>query len=153
MFTAGLFPLKPVMLLMPCHMLLAFIGVELFFNFVFVLPFGGFDGSPEIVTGLFSLLIGEGMSQVKDLHFRAYSFFVEGTLDWRMVSTTSVERPKAMSCAPSGATPTVSTTSGGKDHALRLWEEIPPDGNLQWRTAEERNQLQEPYSARPEWGY
>ncbi len=30
------------------------VGVELFFNFVFILPFGDFDGFPEIVTGLFS---------------------------------------------------------------------------------------------------
>ncbi len=61
MFTvAGLFPLKPVMLLMPCHMLLAFVGVELFFNFVFVLSFGGFDGSPEILTGLFSIVSVSG---------------------------------------------------------------------------------------------
>ncbi len=52
MFTvAGLFPLKPVMLLIPYHMLLAFVGVELFFNLVFLLLFGGFDGFPEIVTG------------------------------------------------------------------------------------------------------
>ncbi len=53
MFTvAGLFPLKPVMLLIPYHMLLAFVGVELFFNLFFVV-FGGFDGFPEIVTGCF----------------------------------------------------------------------------------------------------
>ncbi len=40
MFTvAGLFPLKPVMLLMPCHMLLGLLFVEMFFNFVFVLSF------------------------------------------------------------------------------------------------------------------
>ncbi len=29
---------------------------ELFFNFVFILSFGGFDGSPEIVNGLFSIV-------------------------------------------------------------------------------------------------
>ncbi len=28
-----------------------------------------------------------------------------------------------------------------------LWEEIPPDENLPWRTVEERNQVREPYSA------
>ncbi len=32
------------------------VGVELFFNFVFILSFGGFDGFPEIVTGLFSII-------------------------------------------------------------------------------------------------
>ncbi len=32
------------------------VGVELFFNFVFILSFGGFDGFPEIVTGLFSIV-------------------------------------------------------------------------------------------------
>ncbi len=35
MFTvAGLFPLKPVMLLIPCHMLIALLVTKLFFNFV-----------------------------------------------------------------------------------------------------------------------
>ncbi len=38
-----------------------------------------------------------------------------GALDCRMVSTTSVERPDAMRCAPSGATPTASTTLGEGD--------------------------------------
>ncbi len=33
-----------------------------------------------------------------------------GALDWSMVLTTSVERPEAMHCAPSGATPTVFIT-------------------------------------------
>ncbi len=70
MFTvAGLFPLKPVMLLMPCHMLLGllfffffswFIVVEVFFNFVFICSFGCFDGSPEIVTGLFPIVSVSG---------------------------------------------------------------------------------------------
>ncbi len=32
------------------------VGVELFFNFVFILSFGSFDGFPEIVTGLFSIV-------------------------------------------------------------------------------------------------
>ncbi len=41
---------------------------------------------------------------------RAYSFLIEGALDWRMVSATSVERLEAMSYAPSGATPTAYTT-------------------------------------------
>ncbi len=58
MFTvAGLFPLKPVMLLMPCHMLLV---VEMFFNFVFILSFGCFDGSSEIITGLFTIVSVSG---------------------------------------------------------------------------------------------
>ncbi len=46
------------------------------------------------------------------IHFKD-SYLVEGVLDWSKVSTTSVERPEAMSCAPSGATPTVSTTPHG----------------------------------------
>ncbi len=33
---------------------------ELLFNFVFILSFGGFDGSPEIVTGLFSIVSVSG---------------------------------------------------------------------------------------------
>ncbi len=32
------------------------VGFELFFNFGFILSFGGFDGFPEIVTGLFSIV-------------------------------------------------------------------------------------------------
>ncbi len=52
-----------------------------------------------------------------------------------MVSTTSVERPEAMSCAPSGATPTVSTTPDGgeRTNPLPEIEEIPPDWNLPCR--------------------
>ncbi len=34
--------------------------VEMFFNFVFVLSFGCFDGSPEIVTGLFPIVSVSG---------------------------------------------------------------------------------------------
>ncbi len=34
------------------------------------------------------------------VHFKKYSFLMEGALDWRMVSATSVERPELMSCAP-----------------------------------------------------
>ncbi len=34
--------------------------VELFFNFVFILSFGCFDGSPEIVTGLFPIVSVSG---------------------------------------------------------------------------------------------
>ncbi len=53
MFTvAGLLPLKPVMVLMPCHMLLGLLLWSVlqlcFYMFVWLL-----DGSPEIVTGLF----------------------------------------------------------------------------------------------------
>ncbi len=36
------------------------IVVEMFFNFVFVLSFGYFDGSPEIVTGLFPIVSVSG---------------------------------------------------------------------------------------------
>ncbi len=34
--------------------------VEMFFNFVFILSFGCFDGSPEIVTGLFPIVSVSG---------------------------------------------------------------------------------------------
>ncbi len=55
MFTvAGLFPLKHVVDALPHASCV--VGVELFFNFVFILSFGGFDGSPEIVTGLFPIV-------------------------------------------------------------------------------------------------
>ncbi len=38
--------------------------------------------------------------EVKSLHFRAYSFLVEGALDWCMVSTTLFESPEAMKLRP-----------------------------------------------------
>ncbi len=38
-----------------------------------------------------------------------------------------------------------------RDHALRLWEEIPPDGELPCRATEERNQVWEPYSGPRMW--
>ncbi len=62
MFTvAGLFPLKPVMLLMPCHMLLRLLLLKCSStSTVFILSFGCFDGSPEIVTGLFPIVSVSG---------------------------------------------------------------------------------------------
>ncbi len=61
MFTvAGLFPLKPVMLLMPYHVLLALLVLNCSSTFFFMLSFDGFDGSPEIVTGLFSIVSVSG---------------------------------------------------------------------------------------------
>ncbi len=61
MFTvAVLFPLKPVMLLMPCCMLLALLLFNCSSTLFFILSFGGFDGSPEIVTGLFLIVIVSG---------------------------------------------------------------------------------------------
>ncbi len=52
---------------------------------------------------------------MKSCHLAAYDFLVAGALDCRMVSTTSVDRPDDMRCAPSGATPTASTTLGEGD--------------------------------------
>ncbi len=52
---AGLFPLKRYVVDALPHASCV-VGVELFFNFVFILLFGGFDGFPEIVTGLFSIV-------------------------------------------------------------------------------------------------
>ncbi len=62
MFTvAGLFPLKPVMLLMPCHMLLGLLLLKCSSTlFLYVYMFGCFDGSPEIVTGLFTIVSVSG---------------------------------------------------------------------------------------------
>ncbi len=61
MFTvAGLFPLKPVMLLMPCHMLIALLLLYCSSTLFFVLSFDCFDGSPEIVTGLFLIISVSG---------------------------------------------------------------------------------------------
>ncbi len=57
MFTvAGLFPLKPVMLLMPCHMLLGLLWLKCSSTFFLHVRFVCFDGSPEIVTGLFPIV-------------------------------------------------------------------------------------------------
>ncbi len=46
-----------------------------------------------------------------------------------MVSATSVERIEAMSCAPSGATPIVSTTPSGGERSCPL----PVRGDPSWR--------------------
>ncbi len=43
------------------------------------------------------------LHQEVKVHFKEYSFLMEGALDWSMVSATSVERPELMSCAPSGS--------------------------------------------------
>ncbi len=57
MFTvAGLFSLKTVMLLMPCHMLLGLLLLKCSSTLFFICSFGFFDGSPEIVTGLFPIV-------------------------------------------------------------------------------------------------
>ncbi len=55
-----------------------------------------------------------------------------GSSGLEYVSTTSVERPEAMSCAPSGATLTVPTTLDGGEimNPPAEREEILPDGNL-----------------------
>ncbi len=64
--------------------------------------------------------------KVKTFHFKAYIFLVEGALKWRMVSTTSVERPESMSWAPSEAKPTVSTVLvGGEISSPLLGTEDP----------------------------
>ncbi len=62
MFTvADLFPLKPVMLLMACHMLLGLLLLlKCSSTLFFLLSFGCFDGSPEIVTGLFLIVSVSG---------------------------------------------------------------------------------------------
>ncbi len=60
MFTvAGLFPLKPVMLLMPCHMLLGLLLLKCS-STLFLCLFGCLDGSPEIVTALFPIVSVSG---------------------------------------------------------------------------------------------
>ncbi len=71
-----------------------------------------------------------------------------------MVSATSVERPEAMSCAPSGATPIVSTTPSGGERSCPLpvrgypsWRESP----MESRRGEKSGQRL--YSARPEQGF
>uniref|UniRef100_A0A672R0S2 Mitogen-activated protein kinase kinase kinase n=1 Tax=Sinocyclocheilus grahami TaxID=75366 RepID=A0A672R0S2_SINGR len=64
--------------------------------------------------------------EAKSFHFT--SFLVAGALDWSIGSTTSVERPDARSCAPSGATPTTSITLGGGEE----WCPPPERGGPQW---------------------
>ncbi len=77
-----------------------------------------------------------GSLRTLSLNFRAYSFLIEGALDWRIVSATSVERPKAMSCAPSGVTPTASTTPSRGERSCLLtvrgdpsWRESPMESH------------------------
>ncbi len=61
MFTvAGLFPLKPVMLLMPCHMLLGLLLLKCSSTLFLYVRFDCIDGSPEIVTGLFPIVSVSG---------------------------------------------------------------------------------------------
>ncbi len=61
MFTvAGLFPLKTCDVVDALPHASWVVVVELFFNFVFILSFGCFDGSPEIVTGLFPIVSVSG---------------------------------------------------------------------------------------------
>ncbi len=71
-----------------------------------------------------------------------------------MVSATSVERPEAMSCAPSGATPIVSTTPSGGERSCPL----PVRGDPSWRESPMESRRGEKsgqrlYSARPEQGF
>ncbi len=47
----------------------------------------------------------------------------------------------------------VAPPQGPPPQLPHLWEEIPLDGNLPWRAVEERTQVREPYSARPERCY
>jgi len=48
------------------------------------------------LTGVHHTKRFERLKEVKGFHFRAYNFPVDRALEWRMVSTTSVERPKLM---------------------------------------------------------
>ncbi len=57
---AGLFPLKPVMLLMPCHMLLGLLLLNCSSTLFYIVVWCCFDGSPEIVTGLFPIISVSG---------------------------------------------------------------------------------------------
>ncbi len=71
-----------------------------------------------------------------------------------MVSATSVERPEAMSCAPSGATPIVPTTPSGGERSCPL----PVRGDPSWRESPMESRRGEKsgqrlYSARPEQGF
>jgi len=63
---------------------------------------------------------------VKSFHFRAYNSLVERALEWRMVSTTSVERPELMSWAPSEAKATVYTTLDGGEESCLSSERVSP---------------------------
>ncbi len=49
-------------------------------------------------------------------------------MEWRMVSTTSVERPESMSWAPSEAKPTVSTVLVGGEILSSLLGTESPSG-------------------------
>jgi len=62
---------------------------------------------------------------------------VEGALEWRMVSTTSVERPKLMSWVPSPSPMFPQFWVGVKDQPTGLREKVPPEQNLERRAVEE----------------
>lgn len=64
--------------------------------------------------------------KLKTFQFRPYSLHLEGALVWSMVSTTSVERPKSVSWAPSEAMPVVSITPGGGEEESPLLEREGP---------------------------
>ncbi len=74
-----------------------------------------------------------------------------GALDWKMVSTTSVERPEAMSCAPSGPKPTASTTPSRGERTCPP----PVRGKPSWRESPMESQWGEKSGPRtidrPEW--
>ncbi len=61
MFTvAGLFPLKPVMLLMPCHMLLGLLLLKCSSTLFLYVRLAALMDLPEIVTGLFPIVSVSG---------------------------------------------------------------------------------------------
>ncbi len=59
---------------------------------------------------------------------------MEGALEWRMVSTTSVERPESMSWAPSEVKPTVSIVLDGGEISSSL---LGTEGPSWWGAQEE----------------
>ncbi len=72
--------------------------------------------------------------EVKTLYFKAYIFPVEGALECRRVSTTSVERPESISRAPSEAKSTVSTVLDGGEISSPL---LGTEGPSWWGAPEE----------------
>ncbi len=60
MFTVAGFPFKACDVVNALPHASWVIVVEVFFNFVFICSFGCFDGSPEIVTGLFPIVSVSG---------------------------------------------------------------------------------------------
>ncbi|KAI5621402.1 caspase recruitment domain-containing protein 8 isoform X3 [Silurus asotus] len=75
----------------------------------------------------------------QECHLAAYDLLMEAALEWRMVSTTMVERPEPWNCALSGSTASTNLSGGVPFHPLlqrgdHSLEESPREGASRWAT-------------------